>query len=97
MNKEKQIEVDALEKILDAYEKEARVDFPVTTYDLAIRIIENNYRKQSEGEWEELMHFNFEGGYSGSNFRCSNCHFDDCYEKTPYCPNCGAKMKGGAE
>ena len=97
MNEEKQIEVDALEKILDAYEKEARVDFPVTTYDLATRIIENNYRKQSEGEWEELMHFNFEGGYSGSTFRCSNCHFDDCYEQTPYCPNCGAMMKGGAE
>lgn len=48
MSEEKQIEVDALEKILDAYEKEARVDFPVTTYDLATRIIENNYRKQSE-------------------------------------------------
>lgn len=57
----------------------------------------NGYRKQSEGEWEELMHFNFEGGYSGSTFRCSICHFDDCYDETPYCPNCGAKMKGGAE
>ena len=51
------------------------------------------YCKQVEGEWEELMHFSFDGGYSGSNYRCSNCHFDDCYEETPYCPNCGAKMK----
>lgn len=61
----------------------------------AERAVEAGYVKQSEGEWEEIMHFNFEGGYSGSNYRCSNCHYDDCYEKTPYCPNCGAKMKGG--
>ena len=55
------------------------------------------YRKQSEGEWIEHPHFNFEGGYSGANYECSNCHYDDCYEKEPYCPKCGAKMKGGAE
>ena len=46
------------------------------------------------GEWIEHMHFGFEGGYSGANYECSNCHYDDCYEETPYCPNCGAKMKG---
>lgn len=61
----------------------------------AKRAYEAGYRKQVEGEWEELMHFSFDGGYSGSNYRCSNCHFDDCYEETPYCPRCGAKMKGG--
>ena len=57
------------------------------------------YRKQSEGEWKEHPHFNFEGGYSGANYECSNCHFDDIYDldNTNYCPNCGAKMKGGAE
>jgi hypothetical protein len=61
----------------------------------AKRAYEVGYRKQIEGEWEELMHFSFDGGYSGSNYRCSNCLFDDCYEETPYCPRCGAKMKGG--
>ena len=61
----------------------------------AEKLYEMDYRKQVEGEWEELMHFSFDGCYSGSNYRCSNCHFDDCYEETPYCPRCGAKMKGG--
>lgn len=61
----------------------------------AAKLVDKGFRKQIEGEWEELMHFGFDGGYSGSNYRCSNCHFDDCYEETPYCPRCGAKMKGG--
>lgn len=46
------------------------------------------------GRWIEHPHFNFEGGYSGANYECPNCHYDDCYEETPYCPKCGAKMDG---
>ena len=43
-------------------------------------------KARPQGEWAE-----FEGGY-----RCSNC--DDIEAYTPnFCPNCGAKMKGGAE
>ena len=64
---------------------------------LATKILAAGYRKQKEGEWIEHPHFNFEGGYSGANYECSNCHCDDCYEEEPYCPKCGAKMKGGAE
>lgn len=48
------------------------------------------------GKWIEYPHFNFEGSYSGANYKCSNCHFDDIYdlEDMNYCPNCGAKMDG---
>jgi hypothetical protein len=61
------------------------------------------YRKQSEGYW-----FFTEYEY----FTCSNCgksHFNFCDssaearkrlaegEYYPYCPECGAKMKGGTE
>ena len=28
---------------------------------------------------------------------CTNCGYDDGYSCFKYCPNCGAKMKGGAE
>jgi hypothetical protein len=59
-------------------------------------VYEAGYRKQSEpiscghekgGEWEQ----------SGlRNPKCSLCRTYN-YEKSNYCPNCGAKMKGGAE
>lgn len=61
----------------------------------AEKLYNAGYRKQIEAKWIEHLHFNFEGGYSGSHYECSNCHYDDCYEETPYCPYCGAKMKGG--
>ena len=54
------------------------------------------------GRWKEM---HYEGGIlDGTNFeRCSICGyervFDDPALKTvfKYCPNCGAKMDGGAE
>ena len=54
------------------------------------------YRKQSEGEWI------FEHEYYGKML-CSNCNgealVNECseYIDSDFCPNCGAKMKGGAE
>ncbi len=47
------------------------------------------YRKQSEGEWKKR----------GNEKTCSLCKFiyysnNDDWN---YCPNCGSKMKGGAE
>ena len=54
------------------------------------------------GRWKEM---HYEGGIlDGTNFeRCSICGyergFDDLALKTvfKYCPNCGAKMDGGAD
>jgi hypothetical protein len=53
------------------------------------------YRKQIDGEWEKVRHHR----------ECSKCHYRAPYKKikngyflqdlTLYCPNCGAKMKGG--
>lgn len=50
------------------------------------------YRKQSEGEW-------IEQGECWKTLRCSVCGHttDTIFDKTPFCPNCGAKMKGGGE
>ena len=41
------------------------------------------YRKQSEGEW-----------IGDWDYECSVCHEYHDF-KTNFCPNCGAKMKGG--
>ena len=48
--------------------------------------------KQSEGEW-------ITKGDELKNTTCSVCNYwvETPYGKTPYCPNCGARMKGGAE
>ena len=62
--------------------------------DIADHLIANNVVIQKQAEWIEHPHFNFEGGYSGSDYECSECHYnDDIYEPLPFCPNCGAKMK----
>lgn len=57
-------------------------------------LIENNYERRPTAEWIEHLHFNFEGGCSGANYECSNCHYDDVYDidEFNYCPKCGAKM-----
>ena len=57
------------------------------------------YRRQSEGEWEteELTKAD---SYLFFSHICSNCNYfykDARPFGYDYCPNCGAKMKGGAE
>jgi hypothetical protein len=64
-------------------------------FENATNLYNAGYRKQSEGEWisNEL------GGYQYA-FHCSECGWVDGYpfnDRHKYCPNCGAKMKGGAE
>lgn len=53
-------------------------------------LVNKGYRKQSEGEW--IWKSN---GYM-KYLHCSCCGKQEEWE-TSYCPNCGAKMKGGAE
>ena len=51
------------------------------------------YRKQSEGEW--IWTENGNADYE-KYWVCSNCKEHD-FVKSKFCPNCGAKMKGGEE
>ena len=60
------------------------------------------YRKQSEGAWITYRCTN--GGKSKrgrtiiyKTYSCDVCDKSNGRKKTNYCPNCGAKMKGGAE
>lgn len=62
----------------------------------AERLYNAGYRKQSEGEWKRI------GGDLGYvEMECSVCGytdvFDDDNEPHKFCPECGAKMKGGEE
>lgn len=49
-----------------------------------------SYRKQSEGEWKQAYN-------SFPRYVCTNCNHLFNNKSFKYCPNCGAKMKGGAE
>lgn len=58
----------------------------------------HGYCKQSVGEWK------VDGNDYNRRAQCSNCEKEYAVQRGmlqlhrfPYCPNCGAKMKGGAE
>ena len=50
------------------------------------------HMRQRVGEW-------IAEGDMFKEYVCSVCGYsvDSPYQRTPYCPNCGAKMKGGEE
>ena len=91
MSKEKQIEEmakDVTYSIVWDSDGYATVDCLATAQKLHLK----GYRKQSEGEW-------IDADPNGHLYRftCSLCGKTKLGRGTPYCPNCGAKMKGGAE
>lgn len=60
--------------------------------DYAERAYNAGYRKQEEGEWEIVK-----GSNGKEKMVCTNCrHQQDLASTFTYCPNCGARMKGGA-
>ena len=68
-------------------------------YDKVIEIIDNapTVEERPKGKWinvpcERDLVFN-----KGIKYTCSVCGKFNSYGHSAYCPNCGAKMKGGAE
>ena len=99
--KEKQIE-EMAQIIYDHTEHDTMWD---EIYASSNALYNAGYRKQSEGVWERTTEPL--GAHNVDCVECSVCgdswvldedfDFDvvkDCWN---YCPNCGAKMKGGAE
>ena len=105
MSKEKQIEEIAREMChLSAECKTCQIcneryhgdDDPCYFQCVAKEIINHGYRKQSKGEWVEIQReWDFEP-YFYTDYTCSVCG-DREQNKRHFCPNCGAKMKGGEE
>jgi hypothetical protein len=75
---------------------EAYTDFHAS----AEKMFDRGWIKQSEGEW---IWINQAKGYLeppyGDTCKCSLCEFviDISESNYNFCPNCGAKMKGGGE
>lgn len=92
-NEEKQIIEEMAQVIKDYTERNHIMASHVILECYAEELYSKNYRKQSEMEWL------FD---DGMDRYCSNCGANaltSCFEPkqicTPYCPMCGAKMKGG--
>ena len=89
MSKEKQI--DAVYELISKYHEAWKHGEGDWKRGLAERIVDEEYQKQSEGEWitKDL-------GFTDI-YVCSSCNksVDFKFQRTLYCPNCGAKMKGG--
>ena len=92
MSKEKQIEEMAI-IISFSIQKWANDLPPIScpAYN-AENLYAAGYRKQSEGEWVTKGDF-------FKTYHCSLCNYsvDYPWQRTSYCPRCGAKMGGGAE
>lgn len=98
MNKQKQIEEMAWEICdiprHDSYKscKDCNYYGKCHAMYYAERAYEVGYRKQSEGEWSKSDECTEQYGYL---YKCSCCGVL-CWIGN-YCPNCGAKMSGGAK
>ena len=106
MSREKQIEEMARELCPLAVDKECKdcvfekrsITCNPKTY--AKRSINAGYRKQSEGEWETISLKPRGEMFNVYLHICSACNFsykDILPNGYKFCPECGAKMKGGAE
>lgn len=59
------------------------------------KFIESGYTKQPTADVQEVRHGRWKKSKENCcEYRCSVCEYELC-RKTNYCPNCGAKMKGG--
>ena len=102
MNREKQIEEtyivnnEQIEEMANFLWKNTLIHTEDLCHDVSETCYNAGYRKQSEGEWVETQReWDFEP-YFYTDYTCSVCG-DREQDKRHFCPNCGAKMKGGAE
>lgn len=83
---------DLIEIFDEEYEKRRLITADFT----AIKMTDKGYSKQSEGEWISNR--------QTDEFICSLCGaiapvdcLKEAFYESKFCPNCGARMKGGAE
>ena len=89
-----QIEKQAIEEMARYIYENTDLSIVDIAENIAEALYNAGYRRQSDGEWEKRTFIIFDSEKVGYN--CSECNTTWDTE-TKFCPNCGAKMKGGAE
>lgn len=93
-------EIKEIETIIEGTTKVALdvVGAPPSANMLAKAVYFEGYRKQSEGEWiEHIEKPSWLEDDVEVYYNCSVCGTSHWSITPPFCPNCGAHMKGGAE
>lgn len=79
--------------LVEIFSKEYDKRNLITADNTAEKMATKGYRKHGEGEW--VWTENGEEDYE-QYWVCSCCH-KKSYWESKFCPECGAKMRGGAE
>lgn len=99
MQEQEKQALEAMATIIAGTERVAMdvVGAPPSAKMLAKALYWDGYRKQIEGKWELIEQEDF----IYRLYKCSICGSERFFEVDDklcsYCPDCGAKMKGGAE
>ena len=96
MNKQIEEMAKDLRKSEHWYFDDTDCDFELDRKKTAKNLYDAGYRKQSEGHWYK----HDKRKHGDTCYYCSACEHMAladcmCWALTDYCPNCGAKMKGG--
>ena len=79
------------------YQDDKPCDFKCAEYTNAQYLYEKGYRKQIEGKWRSELQKRCDWRGKKQQYYCPNacsvCH-EAVTDRTPYCPHCGAHMKG---
>jgi hypothetical protein len=99
-----QKQIDEIAKVLKDYTAQNHIMASHAILEDYAEVIYNaGYRKQSEGEWRDRGVVKRATTENAPIVECSECNITFCdlinnhYFMYHFCPNCGAKMKGGAE
>ena len=87
----------------DAFKKQLEESYEYTELSEVVEMLDNAPTVESDYEWgySEGVHDTErpQGEWieDSGNIACSQCHTIWLYRRTDFCPNCGARMKGGTE